>query len=165
MKHRRALLLLCGVAALAAVAAAAPAAVQDRILFNHSPSVPVGLYLRIDEAPARGRFVTVRALHVAPAAARVRGFDGARDRFLKRVAAEGGDRVCAEGEALVINDAPPLPRRAHDSLGAPIPAWSGCRVLGIGEYLLLGDTPDSFDGRYWGSVTSDQIEGVWRRLP
>lgn len=165
MKLRRPLLVLFGATAAAAIVAAAPGAGRDRILYNHTPSVQVGLYLRINEAPARGAFVTVRALHVAPAAARARGFDGPRDRFLKRVAAEASDRVCAEGEALVINDAPPLPRRTHDSLGAPIPAWSGCLVLGVEEYLLLGDTPDSFDGRYWGPVTSDEIEGVWRRLP
>lgn len=165
MNHRRALLVLLGAGAVAALAAAAPSAARDRLLYNNSPSVPVGLYLRIDGAPARGAFVTVRARDVAPDAARARDFEDERDRFLKRVAASAGDLVCAEGASLVINDAPALPRRTHDSSGAALAAWSGCRTLREDEFLLLGDTPNSFDGRYWGPVTRGEIEGVWRRLP
>lgn len=165
MKRWRALLVLLGAAALAALAAAAPGAVHDRLIYNHSPSVPQGLYLRVDDAPALRRFVTVRARDVTPDAARARDFDDERDRFLKRVAASAGDRVCAEGASLSINEAAPLFRRTHDSMGAPIAAWSGCRTLAADEFLLLGETPTSFDGRYWGPVRRDQIEGVWRRLP
>jgi type IV secretory pathway protease TraF len=36
--------------------------------------------------------------------------------------------------------------------------------LAANEVLLLGDTADSFDGRYWGPVSVDLIEGVWRKL-
>lgn len=149
--------------ALAAAAFALPAA-QDRLLYNHSPSVPVGFYVRIDAPPGPGAFVTVRASDVAPAMARARRFDGPRDRFLKRVAAQAGDRVCGEGAALVINRGQTLRRRSHDSQGAALPAWNGCRTLADNEYLLLGDTDDSFDGRYWGPVAGAQIEGVWRPL-
>lgn len=161
-KRGRALLIVCAAAAAGIALVLALPRAQDQILYNHTPSVPVGLYVRSQAAPARGAFVTVRALAVAPEAARARGFDGPRNRFLKRVAAEAGDRVCAEGETLRINDGAPLVRRTHDSLGAPLAAWSGCRVLGADEYLLLGDTPDSFDGRYWGPTPRNRIEGVWR---
>lgn len=166
MQRRGRTVLIVGAAALALaliLALALPRA-QDLILYNHTPSVPVGFYVRIEAAPARGAFVTVRALAVAPEAALARGFDGPRNRFLKRVAAEAGDRVCAEGDTLRINDGPPLPRRAHDSQGAPLAAWRGCRVLGADEVLLLGDSDESFDGRYWGPVDGDAIEGVWRPL-
>jgi type IV secretory pathway protease TraF len=48
-----------------------------------------------------------------------------------------------------------------------LPAWSGCVTLDRDHVLLLGDTPDSFDGRYWGPTPIERIEGVWRpmRLP
>lgn len=157
------MLFVAAAIALAAAALALPAA-QDFLLYNHSPSVPVGFYVRSDAPPEPGAFVTVRALDVAPAAARTRRFDGLRDRFLKRVAAHAGDRVCAEGAVLVINEGPALPRRSHDSQGAALPAWNGCRTLAENEYLLLGDADDSFDGRYWGPVSRTQIEGVWRPL-
>jgi type IV secretory pathway protease TraF len=48
--------------------------------------------------------------------------------------------------------------------GRVLPTWRGCRVLHDGEFFVIGDTPDSFDSRYFGVVRADQIEGVWRPL-
>lgn len=150
-------------AGAAAIALVLPAA-NDRLLYNHTPSMPVGLYLRIEAPIARGAFVTVRAQDVAPQAARARGFDGPRDRFIKRVAALAGDEVCAQGDLMTINGSAEIVRRARDSGGAPLDRWSGCRVLEEHEVLLLGDAEQSFDGRYWGPIHRSQIEGVWRPL-
>ena len=52
-------------------------------------------------------------------------------------------------------------RIERDIEGRTLPSWDGCRRLGGGELFLLGDTVDSFDGRYWGPVTMNLIEGVW----
>lgn len=145
------------------MAFALPAA-HDRLLYNHTPSVPVGLYLRTEAPISRGAFVTVRAQDVAPEAARARDFEGPRDRFIKRVAAVGGDRVCADGDILLINDGPALARRTHDSAGAALQRWSGCRVLAEHEVVLLGEAEQSFDGRYWGPIDRSLVEGVWRPL-
>ncbi|MFN3465363.1 MAG: S26 family signal peptidase [Terricaulis sp.] len=158
------LLLLTGAAAIAASAAFAWGPAQDRLLYNHTPSVPTGLYLRTDAAIARGAFVTVRARDVAPMAARARNFDGPQDRFIKRIAAAAGDRVCAEGDVLTINDGPAIPRRAQDSAGVALERWNGCRTLLDHEVLLLGDAATSFDGRYWGPIDRRHLEGVWRPL-
>lgn len=137
---------------------------RDLVLYNHSPSLPVGVYVRSDRAVGRGAIVTVRAREVAPDYAATRRFDGARDRFIKRVAAQAGDRVCAEGEHMFLAGSRPLHRFTRDSVGRTLPAWTGCRTLQRDELLLLGDTEDSFDGRYWGPVSVSQIEGVWRPL-
>lgn len=163
-KRRLLILLLAGAAAGAALIAFALPAASDRLLYNHTPSVPVGFYIRTHAPIDRGTFVTVRAADVAPAAARARDFEGPRDRFIKRVAAVAGDRVCAEGDALTINDGFAIPRRVHDSAGAPLRAWDGCRALLEHEVLLLGDAEQSFDGRYWGPIDRNLIEGVWRPL-
>ncbi len=163
-KVRWRVLLLTGAAAAAAAIAFALPAANDRLLYNHTPSVPIGLYLRTQAPVVRGTFVTVRARDVAPDAARARGFDGPRNRFIKRVAALSGDQVCAEADIMTINGNTHVVRRAHDSGGAPLDRWIGCRVLGEHEVLLLGDAEQSFDGRYWGPIDRDQIEGVWRPL-
>ncbi|MFZ4072070.1 MAG: S26 family signal peptidase [Caulobacterales bacterium] len=156
-------LLLAGVVGVGAAFTMAPR-VSDWMLYNHSPSMPVGLYMRRDAGLARGAIITVRARDVAPALAAARGFDGPADRFIKRVAAIEGDEVCAVEGRLRINDADPvavpLPSRPNISPAA----WSGCRTLSAGEVLLLGDTPNSFDGRYWGPIDARLVEGVWRRL-
>lgn len=149
-----------------AVAALGFAALRsgDVILYNHSRSLPLGFYLRTELAPALGAIVTIRARDAAPAAASQRRFNGDHDRFIKRIAARGGDLVCAQGGVVTINGVRAAEQRASASDGGPLEAWHGCRTLGADEYFLLGDTPDSFDSRYWGPITAAQIEGVWRKL-
>lgn len=149
------------VAALAALVFVSGAARQDVVLFNHSPSVPVGFYVRESGDPERGMFVTVRARDVAPIEAAAHQYDDEGDRFIKRLAAVAGQHVCSNGRVLRVDGVPvaTVPNRA----GVP-QAWVGCRRLAASEILLLGDSADSFDGRYWGPIRSDLIEGVWRPL-
>jgi len=140
------------------------ARVEPVLIFNASPSVPTGFYLRTNAAPALGAFVTVRAAAVSPAYAHARSFSDASDRFIKRVAAGGGATVCAHGDMVTLGSTQSLRRAAHDSVGRALPRWSGCRRLAAGEVFLLGDTADSFDSRYWGPVGLDEIDGVWTPL-
>lgn len=126
--------------------------------------MPTGAYLRASEAAAIGSIVTVRAIDVAPSYATQRSFTNAGDRFLKRVAAGYGDIVCAQNETVTINGKRVALRRSHDDAGRELPSWSGCYTLSRDFVFLLGETPDSFDGRYWGPTPVSQIEGVWRRL-
>lgn len=149
------------VAALAALVFVSGAASQDVVLFNHSPSIPVGFYVRESSGLERGMLVTVRARDVAPAEAAAHDYDGEGDRFIKRLVAVAGQQVCSDGHVLRVDgvDVAMVQNRA----GAP-QAWVGCRTLATSEILLLGDSADSFDGRYWGPIHSDLIEGVWRPL-
>ncbi|KAF0182487.1 MAG: peptidase S26 conserved region [Alphaproteobacteria bacterium] len=140
----------------------------DWLLYNHSPSIPQGFYHRADASfrtpLARGALVTVRAVDVAFAYAKARHFTDPGDRFIKRVAAAAGDEVCAQGETVRVNRSLSLRRRHSDASGRTLPWWTGCRVLAGDELLLLGDTDDSFDGRYWGPTRRESIEGVWLPL-
>jgi conjugative transfer signal peptidase TraF len=151
-------------AATAALLAVASANGRDWLLYNHTPSVPVGWYARSSDEVVIGALVTVRARDVALDYAAARNFTDAGDRFIKRIAANDGDNVCADGETIRINDRTVAHRAVHDSQGRALPHWSGCRVLSADELFLMGDTPDSFDSRYFGPVSADDIEGVWRKL-
>jgi len=53
---------------------------------------------------------------------------------------------------------------ARDSASRALPTWSGCVTLDEAHVFLLGETPYSFDGRYWGPTSIDRIEGVWRKF-
>ncbi|MDX2276162.1 MAG: S26 family signal peptidase [Hyphomonadaceae bacterium] len=154
-------MLWLGGAALALAALVLNGARQDVVLFNHSPSVPVGLYIRESGSPDRGMFVTVRARDVAPLEAAAHHYDDESDRFIKRLAAVAGQHVCSDGRVLSVDgvEAAVVQNRA----GAP-QGWVGCRTLAPSEILLLGDSADSFDGRYWGPIRDNLIEGVWRPL-
>lgn len=159
---RRLLPILIGAVSCAFVAAGFAGA-RDHVLYNPSESIPSGFYARIGDAPVAGAVVTVRARDVAPDYARLRDYADDTDRFIKRVAAVAGDVVCAEGDHVTVGIRA-LTRQARDAEGRALPRWQGCRTLAIGELFLLGDTEDSFDGRYWGPIDARLIEGVWRRL-
>ena len=158
---RRRLIWLCALALTAAVILTAR--VDPALIFNASPSVPTGFYLRTNAPPAPGAFVTVRAAAVAPVYARARGFSDASDRFIKRVAAGGGENVCAHGDTVSLG-ARIVTRASHDNSGRALPRWTGCRTLAADEVFLIGDTPDSFDSRYWGPIAISTIDGVWSPL-
>jgi len=158
--------------ALTLIAVAAPAgasrlataeAPAPLFLINETRSAPRGLYLRsADPQPRLGRRVTI----AQPPSTRsyLAGLGvPAEMRLLKRVAAIAGERVCVEAGVLR------TPREAarilpRDRRGALLPAWRGCRPLAADEVLLLGDSPESFDGRYFGPVRRDRIEAAYREV-
>jgi len=130
------------------------------LVWNHTESVPVGLY-RIGRAPpVRGDIVviapsgglraTLDAYHVLP-----RG-----SLLLKRLAATGGDTVCRNGAVVSINGAPAAIARTATAAGRLLPHWSGCRTLGPDDVLVLTGHPASFDSRYFGPLGADQIIGI-----
>jgi hypothetical protein len=70
-----------------------------------------------------------------------------------------GDDVCALGRDIFINGQWAATRLAADRQGRPLPWWSGCEMLRNGRVFLLNDTPDSFDGRYFGPTDQDALIG------
>ena len=152
--------LILGLAAISACAMAVHA--SPLLIYNPSPSIPVGFYWRADGTPQLGDFVIMRAARAAPVYARERDFSDRTDRFIKRIAAASGQRVCADGDHVSIDETRVVYRLRADKLGRPLPTWSGCRTLAPNEVFLLGDTADSFDGRYWGPVHVQDIDGPWR---
>jgi len=146
------------------IAAALLTHVRPLLIYNPSPSVPVGFYWRSAEALHIGDLVSVPAAVAAPVYAAERGFTDRTDRFIKRIAATSGQVVCAYGDQVSIDGARVVDRLPHDKMGRALPSWSGCRTLRTDEIFLLGDTDDSFDGRYWGAVSLRVVDGPWRRV-
>ena len=80
--------------------------------------------------------------------------------LLKRVAAAGGDLVCARGGEVTAGRRV-VTARGSDRRGRPLPSWRGCVRLKPHEIFLLGDTEASFDGRYFGPVSTREVAGVF----
>lgn len=162
MNRMRGLMILAVAPALALLVLGALASRgPDLALINESPSLPEGLYLREPSArPRPGAIVAIRQPDVVRPYLARRGMP-AGVRLIKRIAASGGDAICSDGRWLM---APGRTVKVHarDRSGHRLPAWRGCRRLGPDEHLLLGDTPDSLDSRYFGPVTTARIEGVYR---
>lgn len=136
------------------------------LLYNPSKSAPLGWY-RIEAASevSRGDLVVANLPRDASELAAQRGYLPAEIPVIKTVAALDGDIVCEENGLLQINGIPSVGVLTTDRAGRPLPSpWNDCRRLQVNEILLLSDrTPDSFDGRYFGTVQRTDIIGraVW----
>jgi type IV secretory pathway protease TraF len=123
-------------------------------VYNPSPSMPTGWYLRVPLKPAVGRIVVVDP----PPGAVVAGWP-AGVPLIKPVAAMAGDHVCLRGRtSVLINSAPVAPMR-------PAPPWQECRTLEPNELFLLAPARvDSVDSRLFGPVPRSSVVGVFAPL-
>ena len=154
-----ALTVLTGLAVVAGVGPFGP-----WLVYNASGSAPIGFYVRSTEAAGVGDYVLVRADSEPGRAAAARGLVPTGIPLIKRVAAARDDRVCRFRTRVQINGREAATALVLDRAGRPLPAWSGCRVLGDGDTLLLQDHPQSFDGRYFGPTKVSMLAGRLVRL-
>lgn len=131
------------------------------LVWNASPSSPIGLYLVTPAEDMRaGEMVIAWPPPRARRIAVQRGYLPANVPLVKQVAAARGDRVCAAGEALFVNGRFLALRRTQDAAGRKLPWWNGCRKLQNGElFLLMRGARDSYDGRYFGPIQPPQAVG------
>ena len=144
------------------------------IYINTTPSLPVGFYKMVDEPIVSGAYVAF-----CPPQDVV--FDMAMDRsyinrgdcpggyglLLKRVFAQSGDTVSIDQAGIFVNGKhlPNSTQLIADAEGQPLPQYRLKAVLNDSEYLLLSDlNPQSFDARYFGLITRDQIKQVFRPI-
>lgn len=131
------------------------------IVYNASASAPLGFY-RVDTGKpiTKGDLVLAHLPETAARFAADRGYAPLTVSVVKRVAALAGDLVCADSGIVVINDRVAADTLLIDREGRPLPAWHGCRVLAPGEvFLLTENIPASFDGRYFGPISSRAVIG------
>jgi len=134
------------------------------LLYNPSPSIPIGYYLRASVPPVKGRII---AFHV-PASGRAYAASHipyvVRGAIIKPIVAAAGDRVCAS-DRLTINGRVVAPIAKLDRQGRALPQWRGCRVLRRDEYFVFSNRiPNSFDSRYYGPVAQSEVIGTFRPL-
>ncbi|HYJ51578.1 MAG TPA: S26 family signal peptidase [Allosphingosinicella sp.] len=168
---RRAGRLRTVVTAGAAVAVTALAATmmwppRPLLVWNASASSPLGLYLvHSPRELAPGDMVVAWPPADARRLGSERHYLPANVPLVKRVAAAGGARVCAVGEAIFLNGHLATRRRTDDGAGRPLPWWTGCEDLREGDlFLLTPGAPDSFDGRYFGITRESDVVGAARLI-
>ena len=137
-----------------------------RLVWNASASAPIGLYAVTPGATVEpGDMVIARVPDPSRLMAAERRYIPANVPLVKRVAAAAGDEVCALGREIFVNGTWVVERRAFDAKGRPMPWWSGCvRLRGRQLFLLMSDSPGSFDGRYFGVTDGNLVVGKARLL-
>jgi conjugative transfer signal peptidase TraF len=149
---------------LSVLAMACPRTSHPRLLWNTSPSVPLGLYWIASAAPTIGELAVIRLTDRLRALAAARGYLSETALLIKPVAASMGDVVCRHGPTVTINGQAAAHARTADERGHPLPHWSGCITLAAGQVFLLSTAPDSFDSRYFGPIDRSHVVGAARRV-
>jgi conjugative transfer signal peptidase TraF len=152
--------LAIGIAGLASLSASVPAKSLS-LVWNASPSVPLGLYRIVDAtAPRVGDMVVVRP---SPPLARFmaeRRYVEAGVPLVKPVAAVAGARICRHGRDVTIDGRHAAAALDADRFGRPLPRWAGCIRLDRDELFLIAPvSAASFDSRYFGPVRRSAVVG------
>lgn len=157
--NRRLLILAVVIASLGLLLL--PQNPQKYFLINQTDSVPIGLYRLVPDRTFKvGDIIafypppTVRSMMIE------RGYIGKETSLMKMVAATAGDHFCIDGSGnFSIMDQHMGTAKIQDSAGRALPALRGCYTLGSNEYLVLGFGTGSFDSRYFGAISPQEILG------
>jgi conjugative transfer signal peptidase TraF len=164
--RRRIAITAVGIVMLGVTITSPPA---PRLVWNASASAPTGLYLvSPGTAVERGDMVVARTPVAVRNLAARRRYLPAHVPLVKRVVAVRSDIVCALGQGIFVDGHLVAERRNHDGQGRPMPWWYGCRTLANDElFLLMTESSDSFDGRYFGVTRTGGVIGkaalLWSR--
>jgi conjugative transfer signal peptidase TraF len=132
------------------------------IIWNASPSVPIGLYrltpvagleaaqlVAVDPPEEIARFIVER------------GYLPPGTPLLKRVSGLPGQTVCRHDQAITVDSVTIGQALERDSKGRPMPVWQGCRSIGNGQIFLMNpDVENSLDGRYFGPLPLSSVLGA-----
>jgi conjugative transfer signal peptidase TraF len=147
----------------AAFASALACIVGAHLLWNWTPSLPLGLYWVSPGGPQNAK---VGALVAFPVPAHVRALVLAR-RYLppgallvKPVVATSADRVCTAGGELTVNGTLLGGVATADTEGRPLPHDERCGRLPEGEIFVASHVATSFDSRTFGPVPLSAIRGT-----
>jgi conjugative transfer signal peptidase TraF len=150
---------------LAAAASAAVACIlAEHLVWNWTPSMPLGLYwLSRGGAPTRGRLVGFPVPANVANLVRERGYLPPGAILVKPVVATAGDRVCTAGGTFTVNGEPlaaggKVPMA--DSAGRPLPHYEGCGPVPQGLLYVASNHPRSFDSRTFGPILTSDVRGT-----
>ncbi|TNE43202.1 MAG: S26 family signal peptidase [Sphingomonadales bacterium] len=135
---------------------------QPRLIWNASPSVPIGFYrVHTGEMPGRGDLAVVAPPHRIARYLDDGGYLPFGLPLIKPVAALAGQRVCRVGDTISIDGTVTGAAKASDRFGRPLPVWHGCRTISDNQLFFMNpNREDSLDGRYFGPLPVSTVIGV-----
>ena len=140
-----------------------------RLTYQQTGSMPEGIYLVYpSEVLVDGNDVLFEPNKNIESYMIERGYLQKDTPLLKQIVATKNDDVCIADKVLFINGLPKGKVHSYDTEGRPLMQAEICRQLKAGEYFVMGISSSySFDSRYYGVVTQNQIIGkaklLWAR--
>jgi conjugative transfer signal peptidase TraF len=155
-------LLLVG--SLTAIAVTIACGFASHLIWNATPSLPLGLYWLSRGALATAAKPGTLVAFGVPAAVR----DLVRERrylpagalLVKRIVAEPGDRVCTQGSTFTVNGDALGAILTEDTAGRPLPHYDGCGAVPDGWLFVASHYAKSFDSRTFGPLPAGAIRGT-----
>lgn len=157
-------IILISGAAIIALFAAMIVEFAPRIVWNASPSAPQGLYLIAEMTPEVGEYVLIEPSNVVKTVIVERRYLPSDIPLIKRIVALSDVNICRHDARVFVDGMHVADALEVDSLGRPMPRWSGCFTLQVDEVFLLNGHKRSLDGRYFGATKKSQIIGVARPI-
>ena len=153
--------LLVRTALATACASALACLVGSHLLWNWTPSLPLGLYwISPRREPNVGALVAFPVPGGVRALVRERRYLPPGAVLVKRVVANASDDVCTEGGRLTVNGAPLGAIATTDTCGRPLPHDTRCGPLPSGVVFVASHLPTSFDSRTFGPVPLSELRGT-----
>jgi type IV secretory pathway protease TraF len=145
------------VAGVTVIQAIAP---ETRLVWNRTPSAPIGFYLIEHRLPPLNGWALLSAKSGTGKWIAAHGFLADGWPIIKRVRGVAGDEICRDSRRIYVNSALVAEAFEQANPAIKLPRWSGCRMLRRGEFFLLNDHPRSLDGRYFGVTQAEEIDGT-----
>lgn len=158
---KRQLYWSAGIAGLLLLVSTIAAPPKPLLVWNASPSAPIGLYfVHHSDHIMPGDMVVAWPPKAVRRLAADRRYIPYNVPLVKRVAAADHDWVCAFGDQVTIDGGWIIPRRKLDGKGRRLPWWQGCKLVEGGQlFLMIEEHSDSFDGRYFGVTEPADVIG------
>jgi len=132
-----------------------------KLVWNASASAPIGFYTIDFDGPFKVTdLVAVDAPEPLATFLAERSYLPKGVPLLKRILGDSGQTVCRSNLKITVDGIEVGSALDHDRAGRPLPVWQGCHHIATGEVFLMNwQVRDSFDGRYFGLISTDQIIG------
>jgi conjugative transfer signal peptidase TraF len=154
---------LFGAAGAAAVASALACLAGAHLLWNWTPSLPLGLYWVSPRTSGPLPVGALVAFPVPPHVVRLvteRRYLPPGALLVKPVVATSRDDVCTDGGELTVNGTALGAIATEDTLGRPLPHDARCGPLPDGDVFVASHFPTSFDSRTFGPIPLSAIRGT-----
>jgi conjugative transfer signal peptidase TraF len=144
---------------------------RPKLVWNASASVPVGLYaLQPPGTLHVGELVAAKPPPALAAYMAGRGYLPTGLPLLKHILARPGQTICRHGLSITVDGRAVGAALDRDTRGRTLPDWRGCRRIPRGQVFLMNrGVQDSFDGRYFGLLSTNSVIGraepLWTRNP
>lgn len=139
------------------------------LIWNRTPSAPIGLYWRQDRAPSLDDWALISAKSEASRWIAAQGYLAGDWPIIKQVRGVAGHEICRQNSRVFVQNRPVAFALNATVEGVPLPVWTGCRTLRDHEFFLLNEHTNSLDGRYFGVTKATEIDGtlmlLWESPP